>query len=131
MIRGRVSESQQALVSIDIVDDRSLYQSVEVILDTGFTGYLTLPTGLIDRLGLLSVGQRTFELANGDLFEFEACLASVSWQGSQRDVLVLKSDSAPLLGMTLLWGSRIIIDASADGEVLIEDLSSAQREASL
>ena len=72
MIRGRVSESQQALVSIDIVDDRSLYQSVEVILDTGFTGYLTLPTGLIDRLGLLSVGQRTFELANGDLFEFEA-----------------------------------------------------------
>ena len=126
MIRGRVSESQQALVSIDIVDDRSLYQSVEVILDTGFTGYLTLPTGLIDRLGLLSVGQRTFELANGDLFEFEAYLASVSWQGSQRDVLVLKSDSAPLLGMTLLWGSRIIIDASADGEVLIEDLSSAQ-----
>ena len=44
MIRGRVSESQQALVSIDIVDDRNLYQSVEVILDTGFTGYLTLPT---------------------------------------------------------------------------------------
>ena len=126
MIRGRVSESQQALVSIDIVDDRSLYQSVEVILDTGFTGYLTLPTGLIGRLGLLSVGQRTFELANGDLFEFEAYLASVSWQGSQRDVLVLKSDSAPLLGMTLLWDSRIIIDASADGEVLIEDLSSAQ-----
>ena len=56
MIRGRVSESQQALVSIDIVDDRSLYQSVEVILDTGFTGYLTLPTGLIDRLGLLARG---------------------------------------------------------------------------
>ncbi len=126
MIRGRVSESQQALVSIDIVDDRNLYQSVEVILDTGFTGYLTLPTGFIDRLGLLSVGQRTFELANGDLFEFEAYLASVSWQGSQRDVLVLKSDCAPLLGMTLLWGSRITIDASADGEVLIEDLSSAQ-----
>ena len=126
MIRGRVSESQQALVSIDVEDDKGFYQSVEVILDTGFTGYLTLPLGSIERLGLPSVGQRTFELANGDLFEFEAYLASVSWHGSQRDVLVLRSDSVPLLGMTLLWGSRITMDAAAEGDVLIEELLPAR-----
>ena len=126
MIRGRVSENQQALVSVDILDDKGFYQSVEVILDTGFTGYLTLPPGSIERLGLPSVGQRTFELANGDLFEFEAYLASVSWHGSQKDVLVLRSDSVPLLGMTLLWGSRITMDAAAEGDVLIEELLPAR-----
>ena len=126
MIRGRVNENQQALVAIDIIDSVGRSSSVEAILDTGFTGYLTMPTESIDQLGLLSVGQRTFELANGDLFEFEAYLAAVLWHGRPRDVLVLKSDSAPLLGMTLLWESRITIDALVDGEVTIEELSSAQ-----
>ena len=37
-------------------------------------------------------------------------------------VLVLESDSVPLLGMTLLWGSRVTLDASTGGEVAIEEL---------
>ncbi len=125
MIRGKVSGDQQALVVIDIMDGDSRFQPVEVILDTGFTGYLTLPTESIQELGLPSVGRRTFELANGELFEFEAYLAAVSWHGRLVDALVLKSDSAPLLGMTLLWGSRVTVDALADGEVTIEELKSA------
>ena len=122
MIRGTVTGEQQALVSVDIVDSNGLLQPIEVILDTGFTGYLTLPTDSIQELGLRSVGRRTFELANGELFEFEAFLAAVSWHGRLRDALVLQSNSAPLLGMTLLWGSRVTVDALADGQVTIEEL---------
>lgn len=65
MIRGQVSSDQQALVAIDIMDAEGRPRSLEVILDTGFTGYLTLPTEAIQQLGLPVVGQRTFELANG------------------------------------------------------------------
>ena len=126
MIKGRVDGNQQALVTIDIIDGEGSIQSIEAILDTGFTGYLTLPTDSIQRLGIRSVGQRTFELANGQLFEFEAFLAAVTWHGRLRDVLVLKTDSAPLLGMTLLWGSRVTIDAFIDGEVKIEELPPIQ-----
>ncbi len=126
MIKGRVDGNQQALVTIDIIDGEGSIQSIEAILDTGFTGYLTLPTDSIQRLGIPSVGQRTFELANGELFEFEAFLAAVTWHGRLRDVLVLKSDSAPLLGMTLLWGSRVTVDAFFDGEVKIEELPPIQ-----
>ena len=125
MIRGKVSGNQQALVTVEIMDGEGRLQSLEAILDTGFTGYLTLPTESIQRLGLPSVGQRTFELANGELFEFEAYLAGVSWHGRLSDALVLKSDSAPLLGMTLLWGSRVTVDALTDGEVTIEELTPA------
>ena len=107
MIRGKVSGDQQALVTVDIMDAESRFKPIEVILDTGFTGYLTLPAESIQELGLPSVGRRTFEVANGELFEFEAYLAAVSWHGRLNDALVLKSDSAPLLGMTLLWGSRM------------------------
>ena len=100
MINEKVSGDLQALVIIDIIGGEGRPQSLEAILDTGFSGYLTLPTESIQQLGLRSVGQRTFELANGDLFEFEAYLAAVSWHGSLTDALVLKSDSIPLIGMT-------------------------------
>ena len=126
MIKGKVSGNQQALVTIDVIDGEGRPQPLEAILDTGFTGYLTLPTGSIQQLGLRSVGQRSFELANGELFEFEAYLAAVSWHGRTSYALVLKSDSAPLLGMTLLWGSRVTVDALTDGEVTIEELAPTQ-----
>ena len=122
MIKGWVSADQQALVTIEIVDGGGHPRPLDVVLDTGFTGYLTLPTETIQRLGLTSVGQRTFELANGERFQFEAYLASVSWHGGLNDVLVLKSASDPLLGMTLLWGSRVVVDAQTGGEVMIEEL---------
>ena len=90
-------------------------------MDTGFTGYLTLPQESIRQLGLRSVDQRTFELANGGLFDFQVYLGSVSWHDRANDVLVLESDSVPLLGMTLLWGSRVTLDASTGGEVTIDE----------
>ncbi|MDE2823047.1 MAG: clan AA aspartic protease [Chloroflexota bacterium] len=125
MITGRVSSDQQALIAIDIMDGEGQPRSQEVVLDTGFTGYLTLPSESIRELGLPSVGQRTFELANGELFDFQVYIGSVSWHGRQSDVLVLQSDSVPLLGMTLLWGSRVCMDALNEGEVTIEELSPA------
>lgn len=126
MIKGKVDGNQQALVSIDIIDGEGRIRSLETVLDTGFTGYLTLPTDSIQQLGLRSVGRRTFELANGELFEFEAFLAAVSWHGRLRDILVLGSDGAPLLGMTLLWGSRVTVNALTDGEVYIEEMRSSE-----
>ncbi len=125
MIRGRVSGDQQALIAVDIIDGEGRPRSVEVVLDTGFTGYLTLPSESISQLGLAPAGQRTFELANGELFDFQVYLGSVSWHGRPNDVLVLQSDSDPLLGMALLWGSRVTMDALNDGDLAIEDLSPA------
>ena len=126
MISGTVRADQQAVVTIEIIDGDGAPRALEVILDTGFTGYLTLPSESIEQPDLPFVGQRTFELANGELFRFEAYLAAVAWHGSPRDALVLKSDSTPLLGMTLLWGSRVTLDASTNGEVTIEELTSSR-----
>ena len=38
-------------------------------------------------------------------------------------VTTLESDSTPLLGMALMWGSRLTVDARQGGEVLIEGMS--------
>ena len=118
MIRGKVGGNQQALVPVEINDGNGRPQRVEAVLDTGFTGHLALPPECIRVLDLPFVGQRIFELA--------AYLATVSWHGRLRDALVLQSDSVQLLGMTLLWGSRVTVDALDDGAIIIEELSSVQ-----
>ena len=101
---------------------------VDVVMDTGFTGYFALPADTIQQLGLSSVGRRTLELANGELLEFEAYLAVVSWHDCLTDVLVLRTDDVSLLGLNLLWDSRITLDVTTQGEVSVEDLKEQSSE---
>ena len=124
MPSGTVRADRRARLTIEALDREGRAHPVDVVLDTGFTGSLTLPPETIRQLGLLHVGARTFDLANSQRVGFETYLGSVSWHGRDRSVVALESDGAPLLGMRLLWGSRITIDALASGAVEVEELAS-------
>jgi predicted aspartyl protease len=110
------------LIEIDVMGEDNRRQSIEAVLDTGFSGYLTLPWDSIRGLGLQSAGQRAFELANGEQFEFNTYLAMVLWHGRLRLVTVLESDSVLPLGVFLLWGNRVTLDMLDDGDVAIDEL---------
>lgn len=96
---------------------------VEAVVDTGFSGNLTLPAESIRQLGLPYIGNRAFELANGQQSRFEIYLAAVSWHGRERYVVTLQSDGEPLLGVQLLWGSRLTMDALPGGPLEIEEIA--------
>jgi hypothetical protein len=53
MIPGTVNARHEILIRVPIRDAAGQEQPVEVVLDTGFTGSLTLPSAWIARLGLL------------------------------------------------------------------------------
>ena len=114
MHSGNVSAQQQALITIDVLDRVGRSQPLEVVV--------TLPTAVIGRLDLPSAGGRTFELANGEPFDFDVYDGWVLWHGRRSRVVVLQAESTPLLGMELLWGSRLTVDALAGGTVEIEEL---------
>ena len=124
MLRGRVSPDEQALITVEVHGNGGRSESVEAVIDTGFTGHLTLPADTIGRLGLSPAGQNEFELANGALFEFQRYIGSVIWHGCPHEVYILESECDPLLGMTLLWGSRITMDATTGGKIAIKELTS-------
>ncbi len=110
-------------VTIHVADISGETHPVEFLVDTGFDGDLTLSPALIRRLGLphLRVGKVT--LADNLDREFGVYGAEVSWNGKTVEVEVLESeDDPPLLGMAMLWGSRITIEAREGGLVTIEDL---------
>ena len=97
--------------------------TVSVTVDTGFSGHLTLPTHIIHELGLVPRGTQRAELADGTITELEVYPTFAWLDGRPRIVTTLESDSAPLLGMALMWGSRLTVDARQGGEVLINELS--------
>lgn len=94
---------------------------VEALLDTGFTAYLTLSSKTISELGLPRLGTRSARLANGEIEEFDVYAGLVSWNGHSRNLPIFVSGSEPLLGMALLWGKRITIEAWEGGDVIVED----------
>ncbi len=95
---------------------------IEAIIDTGFDGFLTLPANLIERLGLSLLGRVRAALGGGSELGMGGYEATVLWDGSKRNVLVLELDGNPLVGTAMLLGHRLTVDAEVDGFVGIQPL---------
>jgi predicted aspartyl protease len=90
---------------------------------TSTSGYLTLPSSAIDELQLRTVGARLVTLGDGSTTVLYIFRARVRWHEGERGVLVLQSDGVPLLGMALLYGSRVILDVVDNGNVVVDSLA--------
>lgn len=130
MIRGQVVaagrdgpvEFLTPRVTLEIAGRNRVFQAEEAYVDTGFTGWLTLPESIIQELGLTRYGRRFALLASNDISRFQVYGCLVSWHGVARPALVHQSESKPLIGMALLANSRLTVDARAGGDVVIEEL---------
>ena len=105
-------------VSNIIEPERTL--TISAIVDTGNAFHLTLPPYHIRQLALPRQTDRRATLADGSAVYFPAYAGAILWDGQNRAIPILESDSEPLLGMAMLWGSRLVIDAWEDGDVAIE-----------
>lgn len=133
MIRGRVRPSRgdgaglEAWVEIDIAGNDGVFRTLAAIIDTGFTGWLTVPPFVMLELGLTPSGNAQSTMANGIEAESVFCDATVDWHDNAVDVLVDIMDSTPLIGTDLLAGSRLAIDWWDGGEVIIEERTSPRQ----
>jgi predicted aspartyl protease len=51
MMQGYVNENYEAIISVAVKNGNSL-KSFDVVIDTAFTGFLSLPIAIIMKLGL-------------------------------------------------------------------------------
>ena len=123
MIEGRVNESYEATVKLNLVDAAGQNREVEAIIDTGYNGYLTLPTVLIEVMGLPWQGQNEVSLADGTSRVLDVYDGTVSWNGRERPIYVDAIDAETLVGMGLLRGHSLRVDVVRDGMVTVEALS--------
>ncbi len=123
MIRGVVTGNCEATLRLTLDGTDRRQEDIEVIIDTGFSGFLTLPPDLIASLGLRWRGHEKSVLADGSLHPHDVYSASVIWDGTRKIVEIDALDTDPLIGMGLLYGHDIRIQAIEGGSVTIEALS--------
>jgi len=122
MIIGIVNAFAEATFNLPIQDADGTEQQITVIIDTGYDGSLTLPPSLINALGLPFRSRGVAVLADGSEAQFNTYAATVIWNGLPRNILADAADTDPLIGMSLLYGHDIHIQAVDGGRVTIEQL---------
>lgn len=122
MITGVVTAEREAILPLRIFgpDDRTV--EIEAVVDTGFDGFLTLPAHLIKRLDLPVFGRVQAALGDGSNVPMAGFAAAVKWNDQERGILALQAEGPPLLGMAMLFGSRLLLDAEENGFVGVEPL---------
>lgn len=128
MIQGTVNANTEATLRVVVMGSAGLEAEVEAIVDTGFTGCLTLPKRLVDQLKLSWLGHAQGLLADGSAHVFDAYLGIVVWDGDRRTVEVDGADSDPLVGMGLLRDHELRVEVVEGGAVIVEALSASTRE---
>ena len=123
MIEGTVNSALEAVIALTVSGTAERSRRVSALIDTGYSGHVTLPSEVVHDLGLVRVGTTTAELANGDELDFETYIASVGWSGDQRGITVHRVETRPLIGMRLLEDHRLQVDVEHGGRVLIEPLT--------
>ena len=120
MIQGVVNAAYEAVVALSLQGPAGQAQDIEAVVDTGYSGFLTLPATVVTELGLpFAYIARAF-LANDDEVSFDVHDVTVLWDGQPRHIKADATGSTPLVGMLLLDRHSLNIEVESGGRVVIQ-----------
>lgn len=119
MIVGSVNRDLEATVRLSVRGTRGPEFEIETIIDTGFSGFLTLPSATVAFLELTWRGREDALLGDGSIHPFDMYAAEVIWDGAPRVVEVNLTETVPLIGMAMLFGHELRMNVTHGGEVNI------------
>jgi clan AA aspartic protease len=122
MIYDVVNTSYEATIQLVIGNENLQTRMIDAVIDTGYTGFLSLPSEIIFALNLPWTGIDRGTLGDGSEVNFEVYAATVIWDGEYRNIPVNQAETDPLVGMSLLYGYDLRIQAVEGGSVIIEIL---------
>lgn len=124
MQNGAVNRFLEPVVSLTVQGNFASSETIDFTVDTGFSGELTLPRDVIERLNLLKDDDGVeYILADGTVRVLPRYIALVEWHGQLKNVNVVDTGSEALLGMQLIAGSNLNVGAAPGGAVTITELS--------
>jgi clan AA aspartic protease len=123
MITGMV-KSDEGRIRINVMGFRGREREVEAVIDTGYTGSITLPAALIAALGLRFRSVDRALLADGSECVLDVYHGKMIWERKVRRVLVHEAETEPLIGMRLLRDHELKMQVRYRGKVTIKRLPS-------
>ena len=115
------AEPKEPRIIVPVLDADGTPVPLEMAIDTGFTGFMTLRPGVTLALGLERGEDRRMMLADGQVISTPTCWATTIWHGNPTRIPVLEIDARPVIGMSLLWNSDVAIAARENGRVTISE----------
>ena len=121
MSSGRVS-NQHLLFPVTFRLPQRPDLNVEFVVDTGFTGFLTLSPKAITAMGLSFLYRIPADLADASTVELDVYDAPIIWNGVERHVPLLAIGQRPLLGTAFLKDCEVTIQFVENGLVMIKEM---------
>lgn len=120
MTQGEVGFERLATVPIFLRGrDGAPGITLSAVIDTGFDGFLSLPPETIAALRLEYFGKQKQSVFGGGEILCDVYLLAVQFAGEGRGITVLSSETPPLIGMRLLYGTELRIDVVDGGKVTV------------
>jgi clan AA aspartic protease len=120
MMQGVVNLSCEATIPLVVSNQNRQTQLIDAVIDTGYTGFLSLPREIIVALNLPWSGIDRGTLGDGSEVTFEVYAATVIWDGQYQNIPVNEAETDSLVGMSLLYGYDLQIRAVEGGNVTIK-----------
>ena len=120
MMHGVVTLSCEATISLVVSNTNRQTRLIVAVIDTGYTGFLSLPREIIVALNLPWTGIDRGTLGDGSEVTFEVYAATVIWDGQYLNIPVNEAETEPLVGMGLLYRYDLCIRAVEGGNVTIK-----------
>lgn len=117
-----MNDAREAVLKLIVHGPDGEERELEAVIDTGFSGYLTVTPALASELGLVFEGLARAELADGSETVFPFYGAYVRWDGRDRYVEAGAADTTPLVGMRLLENHSLYVEVEGGGRLEIESL---------
>lgn len=123
MISG-VLQFNEARIRLKVSGPLGSENGVVGVVDTGYSGELTLPSATVAKLGLQWRSRERATLADGSECQFDVYKAKVVWDGVEKEILVDEANAVSLVGMKLMNGFELKIQVRPRGNVTLKRLHS-------
>jgi clan AA aspartic protease len=122
MITGVVNSDLEATIRLIVRGADGHKRRITAVIDTGFDGWLSLPSAVIADLELVWDRQTYATLADGSEVLFDMYLGVVVWNRRRRLIAIDEAETTPLVGTALLADFAMTAQFRPRGRVKITPL---------
>ena len=122
MIQGVVNARSEVILPLRVRGSGGAVLVFDAVIDTGFTGSLTLPSAAVAALGLVRQSGDSAVLADGSIRHFGVYASDVEWDANWRPILASAVGDEILVGMRLLARHELRLVVVPGGPVEINPL---------
>lgn len=122
MISGTITRELDAIVSIILLDAEGSRPALDFVVDTGFSGAMSMPVSWIKAMNYPWSRSTTSILADGSVIDVDVYEGRILWDNKERAVPIDATEGDLLIGMELLQGFELRIQVVVDGLVTIAPL---------